>query len=401
MNSRILELADTIRELDVSSKNAERKKKWIAHNNLQSDGEILINVHFWKNVINPLWRELVPDSEIVSKTEDEIFLERTLLQRIYKFTKIDDDDVMQPTVWVNPVMSEKSSMFGVDELAAHDGVSIKYTSVIQNIEDVSKFKQPVFDIDEQKTETKIQHMRELVGDKIPIKVKMPMLHANPFEFAAKFRSMDDLYLDFIDNPELVHALMDTFTKMIIRRFTELDGIGYDPEQTWDFRIHHDRIEDETKRNTLKNCWVYVSDQSACVISPDMFSEFIIAYHKRITKLFGKVYFHGCEDLTQKAQYIKELPNLRRFHISPWSDIGKITAELGSGFVYEAHVHPANHLFAYSHEQIASDIKRICGQYKSNNATFDLNLSDLETINNEPQKLIDWAKIAREAISGLH
>jgi len=113
-----------------------------------------------------------------------------------------------------------------------------------------------------------------------------------------------------------------------------------------------------------------------------------------------VYFHGCEDLTNKAKYIKNLPNLRRFHISPWSDARSITQELGDKFIYEVHVHPANHLFAFSSSEIAADIKRLCRECVDNGAVFDLNLSDLETIHNDPSKLINWAKIAREAISSI-
>ena len=400
MNQRILELADEIKELDASEKNAVRKQKWIAHQNSKSSGEILLNVHFWKNVINPMWKELVPDSEVMNKSGDEYYVERMLLQRIKKFTLIDDDDVLLPTIWIDPVLSEKSRMFGIEEKAACDGVSVKFETVINDINDLKLFEQPVFDIDIKKTDEIIERITELVYAKVPVKVKAPILQANPFEYAAKFRSMEDLFVDFIDNPGLVHAMMEMFTDFIVHRFKELDSIGFDPEQTWDFRVHYDRIEDAENKDTLKNCWVYISDQSAGVISPNMFSEFIYPYHERIAELFGKVYFHGCEDLTYKAKYIKNLPNLKRFHISPWSNPDSITKELGSRFVYEAHVHPANHLFVYDNKEKAADIKRLCSILRDNGAVFDLNLSDLETINNDTSRLTDWAKIARDAVGGL-
>lgn len=401
MNCRILELAEEITELNISFKNKERKQKWIAHNNLESSGGILINVHFWKNVINPMWKELLPDSEIISISEEEYFVERTLAQRIYKFRHIDDDDVILPTIWIDPIMSEQSHMFGMEEKLALDGVSVKYSTVIDGVKDLLRFKKPEFIIDEQRTSEKRERIIELVNGKVPVKVKTPLIQANPFEYAAKFRSMEDIFMDFIDDPKFVHAMMDMFTEFIVQRFRELDKTeGYDPEQTWDFRIHCDRIEDEWAKDTLRNCWVYISDQSAGVISPQMFYDFIYPYHERIAKLFGKVYFHGCENLTHKAKYIKNLPNLRRFHISPWSDAGSITKELGDKFIYEVHAHPANHLFAYSRDEIAEDIKRLCRQCIDNGATFDLNLSDLETINNDPRKLIDWAKTARDTVSSL-
>ena len=401
MNNRILELADETLELCASKKNTSRIEKWIKHQNFESEGDILINVHFWRNTINQMWRELVPDSEIESATPTEYFVERTLLQRIHKFKNIDDDDVLLPTIWIDPVVSPQSRMFGIEKKQEHHGVSVKYSTVIEGEKDLQLFSQPVFAVDDEKTQQKKNMISALVEGRVPVKVKTQYLQANPFEYAAMFRSMDDLFIDFLDSPKLVHSMMDMFTGFIVDRFNELESSkGIDPEQTWDFRIHNDRIDDNDNPNSLKNCWVYISDQSAGVVSPKMYKEFIYPYHERIAKLFGKVYYHGCEDLTQKAKYIKKLPNLRRFHISPWSDAAKITEELGDKFIYEVHVHPANHLFAYSRSEVEKDIESLCRQCKENGAVFDLNLSDLETVNNEPEKLTEWAKIARDTVSRL-
>ena len=399
MNNRILELADETLQACASKKNTDRIDKWIRHQNYKSEGDILINVHFWRNTFNRMWEELVPDSEIESATPTEYFVERTLLQRLYKFESIDDDEVLLPTIWIDPVMSPQSRMFGVEKKQALDGVSVKYSTVINDIHDLKLFSQPQFIIDEQKTQQKKSTISALVEGKVPVKVKTPCLSANPFEYAAMYRSMDELFIDFMDSPEFVHEMMDMFTGFIVKRFEEISSSGgMDPEQTWDFRIHADSIENRADYFSLENSWVYISDQSAGVVSPQMYSEFIYPYHERIAKLFGKVYYHGCEDLTQKAKYIKDLPSLRRFHISPWSDAAKITAELGDKFIYEVHVHPANHLFAYSRSEITDDIQRLCRVCKDNGVVFDLNLSDLETVNNDTGKLVEWAKTARESVA---
>ena len=63
-----------------------------------------------------------------------------------------------------------------------------------------------------------------------------------------------------------------------------------------------------------------------------FDDGFIKSNLKIAEIFGKVYYHGCEDLTRKARIISRLPHLRRFHISPWSDIGRIQEELGRNFV---------------------------------------------------------------------
>ncbi len=151
---------------------------------------------------------------------------------------------------------------------------------------------------------------------------------------------------------------------------------------------------------LENCWAYISAQSAAVVSPGMFEEFIQPYHERIAEIFGKVYYHGCEDLTQKAGIISSLPNLRRFHISPWSNVDTILDKLGNKFVDETHVHPTNYLFLHDDERIQQDIRELALKCRDRGVTADINLSDIETINNNPDKLVKWARLAREAVDGL-
>ncbi len=401
MNTILYELSHHISELCESEENKRRKQLWIKHNNHPGSTSAPINVHLWKTLTVPLSKEIIPDEELKCTTDFERNIERLLRQRIFKFTRIDDDDVILPTIWLTPQMKKDESTFGLKQNIKQHGISKKYTGVIENAQDLTKIVEPSFEQNNKLTQENISLLRELTGDVLPIKIKTPILEASPIEYVAQVRKMDDLLYDFIDEPEFVHELMRIFTQYIINRFKIVDKAQIMcPEQTWDFRVHYDELNNMYPENSLKNCWVYISAQSSATISPIMYEEFIQPYHEEIANLFGKVYYHGCEDLTQKAKYIKNLPNLRRFHISPWSNPQLITQELGPDFIYEVHVHPANHLFLYNDIEIKNDIKHICKQCLNNNVSFDLNLSDIETINGDKNKLIKWSKLAREAVNEI-
>jgi hypothetical protein len=391
-----------------SAKNSNRKVSWIEHNNLESKGNVLINVHLWKMNDHHIWYDLVPDEQVKSTEKLERMVETQLRRKLFKFTQLDDDDVIVPTIWVAPVMKDNTPMFGVAQRLEKPGEAhgaYKYKTALKSIEDLHKLTKPVLEIDTAKTNEIIDTIKKITDNKLPVKVVTPSLQAAPFELFAKLRDMGDFLYDFIDQPEFIHEAMEFFTDCIIKDHMRIDkkqGIeGLDPEVTWDCRVHYDRIEDKDNFYSLKNSWTKIQAQSASLISPKMYEEFIQPYNAKVASIFGKVYYHGCEDLTEKAEIIKNLPNLRRFHISPWSNIEKILDKLQKQFVYEVCVHTANHLLVYEDKQLYEDMYRLASICKERGVTADINISDIENINHDAQKLIRWSEIAREAVSKVN
>jgi hypothetical protein len=400
MNESNKKLIGEVLELCDSQENIKRKELWVRHNNLESE-KTLINLHMWKKSDHHVWHEIIKDDEINSIDIDERIVERQLRHKLFKFKMIDDDDIIPSTIWIAPVHQNEEPCFGLSpSIDSPDNINgaMKFRTVIRCMDDLKKLRKPGRVIDMEKTKARVSKIEEITKGLLPVKLILPELGTSPFEYVAQFRSMDDLLYDFYDDPQLIHALMDFFTDCITEDYLRLEKLyGIDPEGTWDPRIHYDRLEDPDKPCTLKNCWAYISAQSAAVISPDMYKEFIHPYHEKIARIFGKVYYHGCEDLTQKAGIISRLPNLRRFHISPWSNRDSILDELGNKFVYEIHVQPSDHLFLHDDDKIKRDIREIALACRKRGATADINLSDIETVGNDAGKLIKWARLAREAV----
>ena len=345
---------------------------------------------------------------------------------LFKFNYIDDYDVVLPTIWITPILKKTGSFFGVEpkvmkpkEQAGEDQAdkfvdinltgglqsiegAYKYLSIINDIRDIKNLKKTKLIIDRKKTEERVERIKEIVNELLPVKVIEPQLSASPFEYVCQFRNTEEVLLDFITNPKLIHEMMGFFTSCIVEQFKRMDREGkMYPEYTWDARVHFDKIENNKNTNCLKNCWSYISAQSAGGISPKMYEEFLQPYHARIAELFGKgkIYYHGCEDLTEKFDIIKKLPNLRRFHVSPWSNLEKILDKQQKQFVYEVCVNTTNHLFVFKKNQIVEDLRRLKRIIIDGSVVADINMIDIETVENNPKKLIEWSKIAKDVLEG--
>ncbi len=404
MHDTIAPLVDSVLELSSSQTNLQRIQGWIAHNNDTGRGHVFTNVHLWKHSDHPVWHEIIPEECIRTVDPIERDIACSLYRRLYKFQRIPDFDVIFPTIWVSPVLKDAGAPYGLSskKTVGTNGTepadnTLLYESVITCEDDLNRMHEQHYEIDEAATERLVAQYQTAVDGMLPVKVCIST-NVNPFDDMTKFRSINELMYDTIDAPQFIHQMMEFFTSSIINKLSRLEaGRWIDPESTWDFRVHADSLPCPEDRNILKNCWTYLSDQSACVLSPDMYEEFIFPYHARLSELFGKVYFHGCEDLTKRAKTIKALPKLNRFHISPWSDARAIIEELGQQYVYEIHVHTANHLLTYTEEEQRKEIKRLVDIAKEYRVNADINLSDIETVVGDPEKLIRWAEIAQSVL----
>jgi hypothetical protein len=126
----------------------------------------------------------------------------------------------------------------------------------------------------------------------------------------------------------------------------------------------------------------------------MYEEFVQPYHERLAQVVSKdrIYYHGCEDLTKKLSIIRKLPNLRRFHISPWTDVEAAVDELGRDFVMEVVGHPDT-LHVQTETEMRDWLERT--MEIAGDSIFDLNLGEIETVFGDPSVLRRWAEIAQD------
>jgi hypothetical protein len=111
------------------------------------------------------------------------------------------------------------------------------------------------------------------------------------------------YTSFIEAtityPEEVHALMEKVTEATIlfvkeqfKRITNLYGVSH---EFW---------------SVPREVGVRVSDDTAALLSPNLYREFGVKYNGKIAEAFGGIVVHSCGDVTNVVEPMMEIPGLR-------------------------------------------------------------------------------------------
>ncbi len=393
-DSALVELAHEVQEVSRSAEHQQRRQLWVQFHALHPPRPL---VHY--AMYTGVWeREIANPVLFCHRSGLAHSIEVQMRAKLWKAHNIPDDEPLLPTVWLptpHPVGTDR--LWGVDlpvmrteELGAY-----KPIPPLQVEEDVALLHYPPY---EELTDAKralLDEAMELTDGLLPIKFHSDELHYGPFEWAVRLRGMDNLLYDLVDRPHFVHHLMDFITEGMVRYHLAREASGaVDAEATWAIHMIYDAVP-PGKEHLLEGCWAYIHAQSAASLSPRMYAEFIHPYNARIASLFGKVYYHGCEDLSAKAAIIRDLPNLRLFHVSPWTPVEPVVRALGNHFALEVHSHPTKVLFEFSPEQMREELRS--RHEAAGDVPHVLKLCDVETVGSRWDNLKRWAETAHEVI----
>jgi len=345
-----------------------------------------------------VWRRLIPEKSLRFRKGLRRELEIQLRKKIHKFRNLRDDDVIVPTVWVYAKdVTPTDKLWGLKirrRMPHEEGGAYKEVPPIHEEADLERVSLPRFRTNDAANRTTLEKARQLVDNRLPVKLYSSQIHCSPYEYAVLLRGAEQLLYDLYDRPDFVHRLMSRVTDGVIAYHREREAAGaFDVEETTLLHEPWDRFP-AGKGKYLSSGWGYVSAQSAAPLSPRMYAEFVHPYNARVAELFGKVYYHGCEDLGKKAGCIRELPNLKHFHVSPWTDLKEVVPLMsGRKVALEVHAHPTNVLFVWGPEEIRAEARRRMDE--AQDLPFDYVLCDLQTIEGAEDKLEMWCDIAME------
>ena len=357
--THLRDLAERVVEAASDSRYALRKEMWTRHNRLEKVAKTPVYVCMKRgrgtNANPVMWSELIPLDTRISTDPLECDIELQLLQKLYKHDHIPDDEVLLPTIWIDPVrpapgdagkpdgpaqvadVGGGSDFEGIDAKQAArlwglefrerrsggPGSAYAVEPVVTSEADLAKLKRPRYTINTDATRDRVDRVKTLVGDRLPVKLRTDEIGYSPTETMMSLMGMEAVLYGVYDRPEFIHRLMDFVTDATIAYHLEREAAGgVDSEQTWGYRMPYEEIPEGADRHSLGLGWPTIAAQSMCGLSPMMYEEFVQPYHERLAQIASKdrTYYHGCEDLTKKIPIIRQLPNLRRFHISPWTDL---------------------------------------------------------------------------------
>ncbi len=323
-------------DMDFEEHNAEVKKVWEAFN---KGNPIRVPIVFnFSHRFIILNRELNPDNITFEQymNNPELMIKLQLaLKKWLRFNVLQDMEMGSPKTRWEGLYVDLQNIYD----AAWFGCSIKYIEgdVPDTIPMLQEDKNRLYELElpdpiygnlmgrayelyEQMS--KIAYNMEYEG--LPVgPVAIPGQGTDgPFTAAASLRGATEICLDLYEDPNYVHELLDFITSGIILRMKAwMDFAGREyPMDNWGF-----------------------ADDSAQLLSTDMYREFILPYHKRLYDNFAKpgsrISIHLCGDAQHLFPTLRDELNVYSFDTGFPTDLARARMELGPDVLLRGNIHP--------------------------------------------------------------
>jgi hypothetical protein len=400
----VRELAQRVAELAHSDENARRLQRWRAVNSLRPTDRPPVICHPGSGA----WEELLPRASLVATDPYLAGIEQQLRQQLFKWYEIGDDTVVDPWIAVGTVMRlEGEHFWGLPirhiqpenvTVDVSTRVAWRYEPPLRTEADIEKIVAPRYHLDRAATQAGLSRMQDLLGDILPVQevCAVPGPGAWLHGWATELRGVEPLLFDLMDRPAWVHRLMRTLMEGFlgvmdqfeqagvltlnnvgIMACADLPAPGFDPAHV-----------------RLRDLWGRGESQEFQGVSPAQHEEFLLRYQKPILERFGISFYGCCEDLSQKIPLILSIPNLRRFVCSPWTDIGKLAAAVGSRVSIEWRQKATDAVYAPAGLQpLRQHLEQ--GLRLARGGHLCIVLQELETVNDNRRRLAEWAALAKE------
>ena len=360
------------------------------------------------------WNQLNASGELTLQCQDPFLrnIECGMRRTLWRWNHCRGDMLIEP--YYDLYRSVRYSDIGIsvlEEQLANDGdnhiVSHRYIDQLSTMEDLEKLHTPEVWVDTAEEERNFQRLDDLFGDLLPIRLHgIGFKGFSPWDTLAMWRGVEPIYIDLLDNPELLHAFM--------RKYTDIQKAVLDQEEALGLLDAHNPVlhctagyVDELPGDvtdgkvTRKNVWGRGTAQMFASVSPAMHDEFEIEYAKEYFDGFGLVYYGCCEPLHDKIDIVKKLPNLRKISITPWADVRKSAEQMGADYVLSRKPNPATvgvpHL---DEEDLRKDILETLTVCRENNTPCEFILKDISSACYNPDNLTRWEQVVMETVKNF-
>ena len=379
-----------------------KRKMWIAHNARNSVKPMVL-------IDQMPWNELDVDGSLVCQVGDPYFrgVEYNLRCLIYKWEHLPVDMVLNPYIVLPRIYSDTG--FGLSISAERinrdktsDVFAYRFVNQFENPEDIEKIKDPVINVDLVREKEIFDCAAEIFDGIAPIKPGGVILHLGLWDFITQCMGIDVCYIEMVERPEMMHAIMERLTDVTIKRIERFNKLGlYDINSnlchcSHTFSTELPSASCDPAHPTTKDGWAFGLAQLMSSVSPAMTEEFEVPYMQRLFPYFGAIYYGCCEMLDDRLDILAKMPNIRKISCSPWSNREHFAETLPKKYIMSNKPNPA--LLAgdtFDEEAVRADLRRTIRAAKQNGVCLEMILKDISTVRYDPKRLWRWAEIARE------
>lgn len=400
MNQDTLILRDLAkRYLEISKKPVqdERRDLWRQHNSLKPT-TIPIYVRAFA------WTEM-PQSHCLCQDEEYRSYENWFRQMIFR-DSFGDDFCVQPWVTVRAAcVTPPEGVWGPGHhwMGRENGGAGIWDAPIKTPSDMALLVAPHHVVDEAETARRVQKLGHAIGDLIEINVdRAPAYIIWDGDISTQLvylRGLEQMMWDMFDSPAFLHELLTFMRDGILRTHEEAERAG-----DWTLCDHQNQAipyaeelqdpcanSEPVPRGAL---WGFFASQETTSVGPRQFDEFMLQYQLPIMKAFGLIAYGCCEDLTNKIDVLRQIPNLRRIAVSPMADVGRCAEQIGSDYVLSYRPSPSDMVgWGWYPERVREVLEqdlRAC-----QDCIVDITLKDVETVQGDPDRIRNWVRVARE------
>lgn len=395
------ELAKQFAKVAALPEQEEHIRNWKNINDLRGGRPVL-----WANEI--CWNEMNVDDELTIKTTSELGfrLESYMRRTLYQWKHIRGDMVVEK-IFNSPFIIENTG-FGIKpdaDVRESRGdstiASRHFKNQIQSIDDVEKIKTPQLFLDRKRTEDFYQFYKYIFDGIMPVEKRgCTGFWYAPWDDIVYWMSADVILTNLLDNPDLMHAVIDRLTDAYNNVLDQFVSLGLIASNNSNLRIgsggygYTDDLPKAKDYCALADMWGSSAAQIFGAVSPRMHKKFGINYEMKWLKRFGLNYYGCCEALDKRIDILSEIPKLRKISISPWAKVDVAAEQMKGRYVMSMKPSPASLAFDHFDENFVRG--ELTDKFNAaKDCCIEVIIKDISTVRGEPWRLWKWMDIAME------
>ncbi|PWH20915.1 MAG: hypothetical protein DDG58_00380 [Ardenticatenia bacterium] len=391
-------LAGQVAELAARPIEEEKRRLWYAHNSLQPTRPVIF--------CDPEngWNEIIRPADLECEGVIGRWWEMRLRKEIFWGTQMGDDYTIVPYFDTPHVHTGGLEDWGLKEkvIGGEHGGSYVWEAPIRSAEDIQYLRMPQVQIDWPATHRLAEMAHDIFGDLLTVRIRTNWWWTLGMTMKlAHLRGLQQIMLDMVDNPELVHTLMSILRDGTLRLLEYLEregllslnndgsyvgsgGLGWCtelPQPDFDGRVR------------MCDMWGFAESQETVGVSPAMFAEFVFPYQLSILEHFGLNCYGCCEPLDKRWHVVQRIPRLRRVSVSPWANVADMAEKLGDRYIFSWKPSPTDLAMPFDEERIRAKIREAFRLTR--NCRVEAIMKDNHTLGGDPTRVIRWCRVARE------